>query len=390
MSTTAKPPWTLPQVVGILQTVPLFEGLPRADLERVAQLMRGKSVATGEMIFREGDAGDRFYVVFTGAVEILKERPRGNHERLAVKRAGEAFGEMSLLNDAPRSASVRAAEPTQLLVVSREQFIDILGGETLAVRLMRGLARALRALDVRFAARETAASDAGSALRQFNHLLQQGMIPRAVPRLEGFDIAARMVQSDEGMNRAVWDLAPFGGGTLLAVLDMRGGGLPPAHLLSIARALLRQEARHAESFAAVLTAVNEALGESLFEGLDACVEVGLVGLDAHGARFAAAGDQPALVVRADGAVEEMAAHGPALGILPRFDYGATELALQPGDVLAVFSELEMGIVRGAGDLIARYRGESAARLADMLEVVLRQLQAQRGGDDVTFTLVRRQ
>ena len=115
------------QVVDVLGRVPLFQGLPRADLERIAELVNPREVQEGEFLFREGDPGDKFYIVFSGAVEILKERPLGDHERLAVKRSGEAFGEMSLLNDAPRSASVRAVEATRLLSVSRGEFDDLLG-----------------------------------------------------------------------------------------------------------------------------------------------------------------------------------------------------------------------------------------------------------------------
>src|SRR5438132_104073 len=105
---TAKAAWNTDQVVDVLQGVPLFQGLPRTDLERIARLVKGRKVEAAELIFKEGDAGDKFYIVFSGSVEIIKERARGDTERLAVKRGGEAFGEMSLLSDAPRSASVRA------------------------------------------------------------------------------------------------------------------------------------------------------------------------------------------------------------------------------------------------------------------------------------------
>ena len=85
--------WTLEQVVALLERVPLFQGLPHADLEGIARLVQGRSVEAGELLFREGDAGDKFYIVFSGAIEILKERPRGENERLAVKRGGDSFGD---------------------------------------------------------------------------------------------------------------------------------------------------------------------------------------------------------------------------------------------------------------------------------------------------------
>ncbi|HUH13142.1 MAG TPA: cyclic nucleotide-binding domain-containing protein, partial [Longimicrobiales bacterium] len=163
--------WTVEQVVPLLEKVPLFQGLQREDLERIAGLVRGRSVRENELLFREGDPGDKFYIVFKGAIEILKERPRGEHDRLAIKRAGEPFGEMSLLTDASRSASARAVEPTDLLAVAKADFDRLLGGETLTVRMMRQLAKALQSLDVRFAAKEAGGGSGADALRQFSRLV---------------------------------------------------------------------------------------------------------------------------------------------------------------------------------------------------------------------------
>jgi CRP-like cAMP-binding protein len=59
---------------------PVPVGLPRTDLQRIARLMKPRTLGADEFPFREGDAGDWFYVAFDGAVEILKERPLGDHE----------------------------------------------------------------------------------------------------------------------------------------------------------------------------------------------------------------------------------------------------------------------------------------------------------------------
>jgi len=131
-------------VVGLLEKVELFEGLPDDDLKRIAAIVRGTSVAAGEVLFEEGEPGDAFYIVFDGAMEITKARPDGSQDRLAVRRRGEAFGEMALLNDAPRSATARAVEDTRLIAVDREDFQLLLGGDSLALRMMRVLSKALR------------------------------------------------------------------------------------------------------------------------------------------------------------------------------------------------------------------------------------------------------
>ena len=143
--------WSRGEVVALLQRVDLFEGLPDDDLNSIAAIVGGHTIEPGEFLFEEAEPGDAFYIVFRGAVEISKARSDGTEEKLAIRRKGDSFGEMALLNDAPRSATARAAEPTQLVSVSRDDFQELLGGDSLALRMMRALSKALRALSVRFA-----------------------------------------------------------------------------------------------------------------------------------------------------------------------------------------------------------------------------------------------
>src|SRR4051812_24912295 len=102
MSATLPTP-VIEQIVSVLEKVPLFEGLSHRDLEKVAKLVRGRTIQTGELLFKEGDPGDKFYILQSGSVEILKDKAGSEPDRLAVKKAGDSFGEMALLTDAPRS-----------------------------------------------------------------------------------------------------------------------------------------------------------------------------------------------------------------------------------------------------------------------------------------------
>lgn len=374
-------------VVEVLGRVPLFQGLPRSDLERIADLVTPRDAKAGEFLFREGDAGDKFYIVFRGAVEILKERPLGDHERLAVKRAGEAFGEMSLLNDAPRSASVRAVEDTQLLAVSRADFDALLGGDSLVVRLTRGLARALRALDVRFAARDTGGG--GDAFRQFGRLVLQGLEPGEAPQAEGYRIAGASARDEAVGGGSLWDgFTTEDGRALFALMDVKGTGLPPAYLIAITRALLR-EVGPEEPFETLLGRLNTATFRNLFDGLDECVEAALIEISDGRIRWACAGDQPAVILRAGGTVEDAATHGPPLGILPHFDYDVQEISLAPGDTLLAFSEAPAGLVKGAIDL-ARGRTEAEpAELAHLLQTAFKKIQSRGAETDVAFVVIRK-
>ncbi|HUG41882.1 MAG TPA: cyclic nucleotide-binding domain-containing protein [Longimicrobiales bacterium] len=374
------------QVVQVLGRLPLFQALPRTDLERIAELVGPRELREGEFLFREGDVGDRFYIVHSGVVEVLKERPLGDHERIALKRRGDAFGEMSLLNDAPRSASVRAVEPTRLLAISRSDFDELMGGESFSVRLLRGLARAVRAMDVRFAARDAGGAD---ALRQFGLLVLRGLEPRAAPQLDGYQIAGATARGEEGGGGSLWDtLTTEDGRTLLALMDVKGAGLPPAYLIAITRALFHEIAP-STPFEEVLQRLNAGTFRNLFEGMDECVEAAIIEIHQGGVRWSCAGNQPAVILRADGSTEEATAHGPPLGILPQFDYGVTELALAPGDTLLAFSEAPAGLIRGAVDL-ARGRSESGPpKLAQLLQAALQTVQAGAAETDLAFVVVRR-
>ena len=106
-------------------------------------------VEQGDYIFREGDLGTEMYVIHQGRVEILK-RVEGGETQLAVFEQGDFFGELSLLDEEPRSASVRALEDSTLVRISSATFIQMLT-ETpdIRVRMMRKLSARMRATDQR-------------------------------------------------------------------------------------------------------------------------------------------------------------------------------------------------------------------------------------------------
>lgn len=106
-------------------------------------------IVAGDYVFREGDLGTEMFVIHRGSVEILKRLNGGAEEkRLAVFEQGDFFGELSLLDDEPRSASVRALEDTVLVRVDGATFIQMLTeNPEIGVRMMRKLSRRLRQTD---------------------------------------------------------------------------------------------------------------------------------------------------------------------------------------------------------------------------------------------------
>jgi signal transduction histidine kinase len=127
-----------------LRRVPLFAGLSEEDLERLYQMAETVSVPAGQLVLQEGDPGDALYVVLDGELEITK-RQGGQDILLAVSRAGEFLGEMSLLEQRPRSASVRTLQESRLLVISQAAFQTLLSCSPSApLRILHTLTSRLR------------------------------------------------------------------------------------------------------------------------------------------------------------------------------------------------------------------------------------------------------
>jgi len=146
----AKAPVEGENIQDVLAKIDIFNGLPLSHLRRVVQIGKQAEYKKGATVFSEGDAGDKFYLILDGAVRISRFVPGMGEEALAVLRTTAYFGEMSLIDDAPRSASVIAHERTKLFEVNRQDLEDLLFVDRdLAYELLwnfvRTLSRRLRA-----------------------------------------------------------------------------------------------------------------------------------------------------------------------------------------------------------------------------------------------------
>lgn len=118
-----------------LKKIPLFEGLPDEDFERLCQMVTEVHLPQGTQLFTEGSLGDKAYVIVEGQIEILKVSG-GRNVLLAVRQPGEVIGEMSLLEAAPRFASGRARTDSILLEISHAQLNELLNSSPSAARAM--------------------------------------------------------------------------------------------------------------------------------------------------------------------------------------------------------------------------------------------------------------
>jgi len=134
----------------ILAQIDLFSGLPVGHLRRIVDIGVEEQYRSGATIFSEAEPGDKFYLIVEGAVRISRIVPGMGEEALAVLRPGAYFGEMSLIDDAPRSATAMCHEKCRLFVVNRRDlevllFVDRDLAYELLWNWVRTLSRRLRA-----------------------------------------------------------------------------------------------------------------------------------------------------------------------------------------------------------------------------------------------------
>jgi CRP-like cAMP-binding protein len=367
--------WATEEVIPLLRNVSFFEGLSDEDLDQVAAIVRKVSAEEDEILFREGDQGDAFFIVHEGGVELTVARPSGQVEKLALRRPGEVFGEMALLNDAPRSATARAAKASRLIRIDKSAFQDLLGENQLALGILASLSKALRALDMRFTAQERLNASQGGGgvdVPEMSRLLQRGLMPEEAPRIQGFDIAAGTNLEDAGEGRTTWDFTSLKDGRVALInLNVQGEGFPPGHYLAMARSLLRELALDHGDLQGLLARVNSGLAAAVVEGMEQYVEAGIL-LPGEGAvEWAGAGRCPGAIIRRSGIFEEFSTHGPPLGMMDGFLYGTQTMELGAGDAVIVLSDAPQGIFRGAADLVASLQGKPVGEIVSTVHKALK-------------------
>ncbi len=132
----------------LLRNVPLFSVLPEGQLGILTGLVTRKSYPRGTTIISAGDLTDSLFVIISGRLKVMMSDDEGREVILAILGSNEFFGEMGLLDDSPRSASVVALEACELLTLSKRDFKKCLSENfELSMAVMRGLVRRLREAD---------------------------------------------------------------------------------------------------------------------------------------------------------------------------------------------------------------------------------------------------
>jgi CRP-like cAMP-binding protein len=125
------------QKLTMLSKVPLFAGLGSAELTQVGRLADEVSVPAGKVLTKEGDAGHEFFVILDGKVDVTK-----GGKAINAMSDGDFFGELALLGNVPRAATVTASTPTRLLVIGHREFTSLLDAQpAIREKVLKAVAR---------------------------------------------------------------------------------------------------------------------------------------------------------------------------------------------------------------------------------------------------------
>jgi len=131
-------------IIDALVYFPIFDGINGDDLIILAGQMNYFEIPKGEFLFREGEKGDSICFIVEGELEIFKETSRKRHVKISTLPKGRSIGEMSVIDNFPRSATVRASVKTSYITLTKES-LEMISKDhpQIGIQIMKGISRLL-------------------------------------------------------------------------------------------------------------------------------------------------------------------------------------------------------------------------------------------------------
>jgi len=192
--------------VDALRKIPLFSNVDNQDLERIAAASVVRSFPKNSIVITEGDSSNSLYVILSGEVKVFVSDEDGKTNTISRYSAGDYFGELSLIDEEPRSASVETISKCKIAILSRNYFVGYIERHPrVAISLLKGVSQRLRVTTDH--ARNLALMDVFG--RIVSVLLQEAVEEQGrliTPALTQQDIADRVGSSREMVSRILKDL----------------------------------------------------------------------------------------------------------------------------------------------------------------------------------------
>ena len=359
-----------------------FKGLENDTLAILGDVAQEKHYPAGTVLCRQGYIEDTFYIVVEGSVAIVQELEDGQQRLLAMRSAGEYFGELSLLDDTPRIATCVTKSETRVLEVTGEAFDTIVReSPTVAYAIVRHVVRMLRDND------RVALEDLGQKNRELQRAyeelrqaqtrlieserlereleiaasVQRSLLPTHLPQYEDYRFASylRPARHVGGDFFDVIELDDVHVAILVA--DVVDKSVHAALLMAVTRTLFRTECRRSLSPAAVASAVHRGMLDISEEAkMFLTAFYGVLHRPTGYLRYVLAGHERPLALRPGRAVEALPGKGRFLGMINPLHLDEFVTHLRGGDRLLVFSDGVTDAMNGADEPFGH------ERLADSL------------------------
>jgi sigma-B regulation protein RsbU (phosphoserine phosphatase) len=398
----------------------VFRDLSPQELEALAAVTVTRDYPTDAVVCHEGKLEHVFYIIQEGQVAITHRLPDGSEQKLGVQDAGSFFGEIALLENQPRSASVRTLVESRLLEITGEDFKRVVRGSPgAALTVLRGLIQSLRETDrvtiAQLQENNLELAEAYSDLKAAQVRLveqerlereleiaaevQRSILPAEFPDFPGFEFAAYARPARE-VGGDYYDLFPldddhFG----LVMADVSGKSVHAALYMAVTRALFLAKAAEYRSPRDAAFQIHDLLMTSSDSDLFVTVFYGIVNRVTREMRYVRAGhDLPIHFRPQTGQLSLLQAPGRFLGCLDGLVLDEAAFQLAPGDVLVCYSdgltdaESSRGSFYGLERLKAVVAGVPDQPAQATAETIIADVEAFRSGapqpDDLTLLVMK--
>jgi len=406
-----------------LANVPLFKSLPSEDLARFVKNLKLWDAPAGTLILEEGRPGSEFYIILQGQVEILRALGTAEESHMGMRQPGEFIGEMGLLGrGAPRSATALAATGVQLLIVTYEDFNELLKSHpemgyemasVLSERLTEALNHTINYLHQRNEELQHAYDELKAAQariieqEKLEHSLQTArkiqysILPAEIPQPDGYEIGTLMepAQAVGGDFFGVYTLDEQN--KALIVGDVSEKGMPAAIFMAQCHALLRASIQSGQSTTEAMERVNSLLLEMNAQGMFVTIIYGILNIPSGEFRYTRAGHELPLILDANGKVTfPEVGTGGILGVWGNPWLQEKSLVIPKGGLMVLYSD---GVTDGRNvegqrfgeerfvEYVARYGNHQSAQQTcqGVFDVLVTFQSGTTQYDDITLLAVRR-
>jgi serine phosphatase RsbU (regulator of sigma subunit) len=357
----------------------LFKRLSPADLDNLRQVAIPRHYPAGAVLCHQGEVENVFYVLRHGTVKITQRLSDTEEIPIALRNSGEFFGEMALIDNSPRSASVTAVTAVDVLEIDEGTFKQVLQtSPDLALTLLHNALASLRnslqrqIMDLRqknaelrqaYAELQAAQTELVQAERVQRDLelaaqVQRGLLPKEFPQVAGLSFAARARPAREiggdFYDAFVLDEQHVG----LLIADVSDKSIHAAIFMAIARALFHTEVRRTLSPREVVMAVHHLLLDvSSEDNQFVTAFYGVLHLDTRHLTYARAGHDRPLLLHHDASLEVLPGAGRFIGMLDDLEIEEYSIQLHGGDRLIMISD---GVVDARNAADERYGSDRLA------------------------------